>query len=143
MGSTFVYERAVKFDDCDPAGIVFFANHFRFCHEAMEAFFDQLPIRYAGLIVVRKTGFPAVQAHAEYKAPLAYGDTATIAVTLEHVGNASAQFHYEIVRARDATVAAICRTTCVHTDLTTYASKPLPDDLRAHLEAHRRDARPA
>ncbi len=137
MSTVFVYERTLHFDDCDPAGIVFFANHFRFCHEAMEAFFDQLPVRYAGLIMDRKVGFPAVQAHADYKAPLRYGDTARISVTLAHVGNASADFHYDVHRKSDNVLAATVTTTCVHTDLTSYTSLPFADDLRRLMQSHR------
>lgn len=136
MGSVFTYERDIHFDDCDPAGIVFFANHFRFCHEAMEAFFGQVPDRYTGLVLKRRIGFPAVQAHAEYKAPLKYGDGMRIEVTLERVGNSSASFRYLMYRTSDGTLAAEVKTTCVHAALETYTSTPFTDDLRALLTKH-------
>ena len=43
------YERPIRFDDVDAAGIVFFGRYAAFCHEAMEAFFDAVEGGYAYL----------------------------------------------------------------------------------------------
>ena len=37
--AVIVYERPVRFDEVDPAGIVFFARFMNYAHEAMENFF--------------------------------------------------------------------------------------------------------
>ena len=38
----FVWERPIRFDEVDPAGIVFFARYANFAHEAIEGFFEDL-----------------------------------------------------------------------------------------------------
>ncbi|MFO0672802.1 MAG: acyl-CoA thioesterase [Polyangiaceae bacterium] len=85
----FVYERPVRFEDVDAAGIVFFARFLNYCHEAMEAFFGPLDGGYVRLINERHIGLPAVHLDVDYKAPLRYGDVARIEVTIPHVGRSS------------------------------------------------------
>ena len=72
------YERAVRFEEVDAAGIAFFARFFNWCHEAMERFFDGVEGGYVGLITRRKVGFPAVHTQADWRAPLRYGDVMRI-----------------------------------------------------------------
>jgi 4-hydroxybenzoyl-CoA thioesterase len=129
------HERAVRFEDVDAAGIVFFARFLNYCHEAMERFFDGIPDGYVGLIRTRKVGFPAVHVEADFRAPLRYGDVANIAVTVPRVGTTSCTFRYVFRRADGADVAAI-EHVVVSTDLTTMTKMPLPPDCRALLEAH-------
>ena len=74
------YRRPVRFEEVDAAAIVFFARYLNICHEAMESFFDELAGGYAGLILGRKVGLPAVRADAEYTAPARYGDVLVVEI---------------------------------------------------------------
>ncbi len=132
-----VYERAVKFEEVDAAGIAFFARFFNWCHEAMERFFDQLPSgSYVNLIMKRRIGFPAIHLVADWKAPLRYGDVARIETAVVKVGTTSATFRYVLTRVSDGIMAATIEHTTVATDLDTMTKRPLPDDCRKLLEAH-------
>ena len=51
-----VFEHAVRFEEVDAAGIVFFARFFNWCHEAMERFFDAITGGYVDLITRRRVG---------------------------------------------------------------------------------------
>lgn len=132
----FVFERAVRFDEVDAAGIVFFGRFIQYCHEAMERFFDGVPGGYVGLITKRRTGFPAVHLEADWKAPLRYGDAMRIEVTVPRIGTTSCTFRYRFVRASDGVEAAIIDHVTVATALDSMQKQPLPDDCRALLEAH-------
>ena len=44
-----VHERAVRFEEVDAAGIVFFGRFMEYCHEAMERFFDGVPDGYRAM----------------------------------------------------------------------------------------------
>ncbi len=132
-----VHERAVRFEEVDAAGILFFARYLTLCHDAMERFFDALPGGYVGLIVGRRIGFPAVHVEGDFTAPLRYGDTARIEVSVARVGETSCTFRYAITRASDGAAAAKIEHVTVSTALDTMQKVPLPADVRALLEAHR------
>ncbi len=132
-----VVERTVRFQDVDPAGIVFFAHFATYAHEAMEAFFDQIEGGYAGLIMRRRVGFPAVKLESEFHAPLRYGDVVRIETTIDKVGRRSAVFRYRFLRnAGDEQCVAELLHTVVITDLDAMASREMPADIRAVLVAH-------
>jgi 4-hydroxybenzoyl-CoA thioesterase len=65
----------VDFGDCDPAGIVFYANYFRWFDRCTNALFEA-----AGLPVARMfkeysiAGVPIVDTHARFFSPSRYGD---------------------------------------------------------------------
>jgi 4-hydroxybenzoyl-CoA thioesterase len=132
-----LYERAVRFEEVDAAGIAFFARFFNWCHEAMERFFDGVPGGYVSLITKRKIGFPAVHLTADWRAPLRYGDVVRIETTVMKVGTTSATFRYSLTRTSDGEHVATIDHVTVATNLDTMKKQPLPDDCRSLLEAHR------
>lgn len=127
-------ERAVRFEEVDAAGIVFFARFFGYAHEAMEAFFADVDGGYAGLIVARKVGLPAVKTAAEYASPLRYGEVVRIETTSTRIGGRSADLRY--VFACGARRVAVVTHTVVTTDLSTMRSCEMPGDVRGALERH-------
>lgn len=132
----FVHERAVRFEEVDAAGIVFFGRFLEYCHDAMERFFDGVPGGYVGLITKRRIGFPAVHVEADWRSPLRYGDTMRIEVTVPRVGTSSCTFRYRFTRAGDGAEVATIEHVTVSTALDTMQKLPLPEDCRALLEAH-------
>ncbi len=136
MKDAFVFERPVRFEDVDVAGVVFFARFLNFCHEAMEAFFGAIEGGYSHLVLVRKIGFPAVHFDIDYRSPLRYGETASITVDITKLGNKSVVLHYSMRRKGEAEIVAEGFHTCVVSDLVRLQGIFMPDDIRAHLEAH-------
>jgi 4-hydroxybenzoyl-CoA thioesterase len=130
-----VFERPVKFEEVDAANIVFFARFVTYAHEAMEHFFDALDGGYAGLILGRRVGLPAVHVEMSFSAPARYGDVLRIETRAARVGNRSAVLHYRMFLP-DGRLSAEIRHTVVTTDLSTLTSCDMPDDLRARLLAH-------
>jgi 4-hydroxybenzoyl-CoA thioesterase len=131
------YQRAVRFEEVDAAGIAFFARFFNWCHEAMERFFDGVPGGYVDLITRRRIGFPAVHLTAEWRTPLRYGDVAKIETSVTKIGTTSATFRYVLTRIADGAHVATIEHVTVATDLDAMTKRPLPDDCRALLERHR------
>lgn len=132
----FVYERHVHFEDVDAAQIVFFGRFLNYCHEAMEAMMAPLEGGYAGLVVGRRIGFPAVRVECDFEAPLRFGDRFRIEVTVEHVGNTSITFRYEFKGGAEDQLIARIRHVVVTTDLTELRKVKIPDDIRALVEKH-------
>lgn len=131
-----IFERAVRFDEVDAAGIVYFARVVGYCHEAMEAFFDGLDGGYAALIVERRIGLPAVKLEAEFHAPLRYGDRIRIETRVTRLGTKSADLLYRVHERGTEPPCAVLRHTVVTTDLASLRSCDMPSDVRALLEAH-------
>lgn len=131
-----VFDRAVRFEDVDAAGIVFFARFFHYCHDAMERFFDEIPGGYVDLITKRRVGFPAVHVEADWTSPLRYGDVARIEVSVPKIGTTSCTFRYRFTRASDGAPVALIEHVTVTSSMDTLVKVPIPDDCRALLEAH-------
>jgi 4-hydroxybenzoyl-CoA thioesterase len=131
-----LYERPVRFEEVDAAQLVFFGRFFGYCHEAMEDLFAAVDGGYVNLITVRKIGFPAVHVEADFKSPLKYGDSARIAVDVTKIGNTSATLRFTITRVKGGAHIATLTHVCAVSDLVSLRAIPIPDDVRAVLEAH-------
>ena len=130
------HERAVRFEEVDAAGILFFARFATYCHEAMELFFESLPGGYAAMIMDRKIGFPAVHVTSDFVSPIRYGDVARITGTVTKLGTTSVHFDFVVTRADDGTSVAKMSHVHVCTDLKTLTKLPFPADIRAALSKH-------
>jgi 4-hydroxybenzoyl-CoA thioesterase len=130
------YERPVRFEEVDAAGIVFFGRFSNYCHDAMERFFDAIPGGYSGLIMERKIGFPAVHVTSDFRAPIRYGDIARITGTVTKLGTTACHFSFAVTRAKDGVDVATMSHVHVCTDITTMRKLPFPADVRAALAAH-------
>ena len=84
------------------AGIVHFANFFRYMEAAEHAF-----LRSLGLSVVMeyegvKYGLPRVSASCDYLHPARFGETLTIAVAVEKLGRSSIAYTFDFSRDEEA-----------------------------------------
>lgn len=148
MASTFVYERRVEFADTDTAGVVHFTNLLRYLEEAEHAFYRSL-----GLSGYERTGdgvfgLPRVAVRCDYRAPIGYGETVRIGLSVEEVGTGSIRYAAvfrgtgereaeEIARA-EMTVASVSRRT----DEDRWRGTPLPAAFRERIETAPDEAPP-
>jgi 4-hydroxybenzoyl-CoA thioesterase len=130
------FERSVRFEEVDAAGIVFFAHFLGYAHEAMEHFFGGLDGGYCRLIVERKIGLPAVKVEMSFVSPVRYGERLRIETTTTRLGTRSATLRYRMVRAASGELCADVEHTVVTTDLACMRSCAMPDDVRAVFAAH-------
>ena len=121
----------VRFGDVDHAGIVFYPKFFIYFHEAFERFFDDGHVAYERLIGARRIGFPTVHIETDFKAPLKYGDSLDIELSVSKVGGKSAVFQYVGYRHRDGKLAVTALITCACVDMDKFEALTIPDDLRA------------
>jgi 4-hydroxybenzoyl-CoA thioesterase len=139
------FERPIKFEEVDAANIVFFARFVTYAHEAMEHFFGALDGGYAGLVLERRIGLPAVHVEIAFTAPARYGDVLRIETRVARVGNRSAVLWYRMHHAGrgrhaqtegDLRLACELKHTVVTTDLRSLTSCDMPADMRALFLAH-------
>ena len=130
------FERPIKFEEVDAANIVFFARFVTYAHEAMENFFAALDGGYAGIILRRRVGFPAVHVEIDFSSPARYGDVLRIETSVLKLGNKSAVLHYKMLNSVSGAMVCDLKHTVVTTDLDALKGCEMPADVRALLQAH-------
>jgi len=78
-GRVFVFHRSISFGDCDPAGIAFYPNFYRWFDEAVHALMSDIGWGW------RRTadelgwlGLPAAEASARFIRPVTHGQTVRV-----------------------------------------------------------------
>ena len=132
---SFTFATPVRFADVDHAGIVYYPRFFHMFHLAFEELWRTRigPKAYSELIDRDRIGFPAVKAECEFKAPLRFGDTAEIEVTVSRMGAKSITFRYRIYKQAPRTLAAEGSVVCAVVDLARFVATPVPDRVVAML----------
>ncbi|ATS18184.1 acyl-CoA thioesterase [Synechococcus sp. PCC 6717] len=131
------YECRVHFGDTDAAGVVYFANVLRFCHEAYENLLQQLGVDLrqffsgSGLIV------PITDAQIRFLKPLYCGDRLRIIVTPEAVDGSRFQLGYRVLSS-EADCVAVAQTHHVCLALPERHKAPLPPPLADWLTSEMR-----
>lgn len=130
----FEYERIVRFQDTDAAGVVYFTAVLDMCHEAYEASLAIAGIRLReffssqGIVAV-----PIVHAEVDFSQPLFCGDRLTIELQPRTTSTNSFELEYQVYSV-DTDPAAIARTRHVCIEPRSRAKQPLPNDLRHWLK---------
>ena len=134
----FVAQRAVRFSDCDPAGIVFFPQYLVMLNGVVEQWFDDaLHIPYAHLIGARRLGLPTVRLEVDFTAVSRHGDTLAWRVQVEKLGRSSLTLRHECLGGEGSDPALRLRAlqVIVCTSLLTHKPQTLPEDVRAAIES--------
>ena len=99
-----VYTVKVEFGDCDPAGIVWFPNFFRWIDAASRHFFVQcgVPPWHETEKTLGVIGTPLVDTKAKFIASASYGDTLDIHTTIGEWRTKSFVQRYRVTRGGDA-----------------------------------------
>jgi 4-hydroxybenzoyl-CoA thioesterase len=86
----FESKKLIRFQHCDPAGIVFYPQYFVLFHELIEDWFnDGLEVNYADLISVQRLGVPTVRIECDFVAASAIGDTLQLRLAVRRIGTSS------------------------------------------------------
>lgn len=135
MSAAFRTTRRVEFADTDMAGIVHFANFFRYMESAEVDFLLARGMSVHMDWEGRGIGFPRVSASCDYLRPARFGDMLSVAVVLEKVGSKSVTYAFEFTH--DEELIARGRITCVCcrvNDDGSFVSVEIPADLRKRLQ---------
>jgi len=137
----FVYHDMVQFSDTDMAGIVHFANFFRYVERAEHAFYRSLGL---GIVERRehvpdgeRVGWPRVHASCDYISPLRFEDPIEVELLLEEIRTRSLKYLFR-VRKKDGTLTAEghMATVCVRKDKATGKMRAveIPERIRSKIE---------
>ena len=82
--------------DCDPAGIMYFGNFFKYFEIAEEELFASLGLSRAKIFEERKIGFPRVETWARFRKPAAHGTTLDVTLWIEKRTEKSLLYCFEV-----------------------------------------------
>jgi 4-hydroxybenzoyl-CoA thioesterase/acyl-CoA thioester hydrolase len=136
MPKTFTHSRSVQFCETDMAGVMHFANYFRFMEEAEHAFWRSL-----GESVHTRRGdtlisWPRAAASCDFLAPLRFEDEVTLHVTLAELGPKSVTLEFEFESAGRLVARGRTRAVCCRIEGGQFESLPIPADLRDKLRPY-------
>ena len=134
MAHEFKWVLRVPFADTDMAGIVHFANFFRYMEAAETDFLHALGMSVSWAAGGQRYGFPRVSVACDFKRPVRFEDVLEIAVTVEEVGRKSVRYRFDFARGgQEVAVGRITAVYCRHAPDRGMESLEIPAELRAKL----------
>ncbi|MCT2588873.1 acyl-CoA thioesterase [Streptomyces sp. N2-109] len=131
----FAVERLIRFQHCDPAGIVFYPQYLFMVNELLEDWFEEhLGIDYGAMFTERRIGIPTVRLECDFLGPSRVGDRVRFSVRLQRIGSSSFELQYLCVGAKEGDIRVRMRAVLVFLSLTSHNSLPVPEDIRAAME---------
>jgi YbgC/YbaW family acyl-CoA thioester hydrolase len=126
--------RRVQFSETDMAGVMHFANYFRWLEEVEHAFF-----RERGLSIVMphegsRLSWPRVAASCEYTGPLHFEDEIELRLRLTRVGTKSLSYEVRFLKAGQLAALGKITSVCVLIQDHAFAPIPIPPAIREKLE---------
>jgi|694.fasta_scaffold13855_10 1,4-dihydroxy-2-naphthoyl-CoA hydrolase len=134
----FTYYYTVRFQDTDAAGVVYFANILRICHEAYEVSLAASGINLKSFFTNPSVAFPIVHANVDFLRPMYCGDNLMISLLAEKIGLDKFEITYEIIIDEVVVAKAITRHVCI--DTSSRNKLELPNYMNHWLETNHRDA---
>ena len=133
VAPAFTHRIEVRFRDCDAMGHVNNAVYFTYFEQARAVLAETLGLRRE----LARTGLGVILAHAscDYKAQVVFGDQVDVGMRVAAVGRTSFTSEFEVRRVRDEAVVAAGRSVQAVFDYAAGRTAPVPDGLRAKLEA--------
>jgi 4-hydroxybenzoyl-CoA thioesterase len=121
----FIRPRAIRFRDCDPAGILFYPHGFAIANDHVEDWFaDALSDDFRTMQLADGRGVPTVAISAQFLRPCRIGDVLTLRMGVRRLGRSSVSVEIEALLDGEPhfTVAA----TLVHSDKRAEPMRAIP-----------------
>ncbi|RMF71169.1 MAG: acyl-CoA thioesterase [Acidobacteria bacterium] len=128
------FEMAVRFQDVDAAGVIFFARALEYCSDALFELIERAGFPGRRMFVEREFVTPVKHAEAHYVRPLRYGDRVAITIPLARVRESDFTLGYRLTRASDGEPAVVGAIHQVCVDPGTFSRIPIPGEFRTVLD---------
>jgi acyl-CoA thioester hydrolase len=130
MSEEFRHRLRVRYGECDPQGVVYFARYPFYVDIGMTELWRERIGPYNDMV---EAGSDMVVAEMtlRYRGPAVFDDELDVVLVVEKLGETSLTCAFRIERAGDVLVEGSIRQVCI--DPSTKSKKPLPPDVRAAL----------
>lgn len=134
MSDIFTIKRTVQFSETDMAGVLHFANYYRYMEEAEHALW-----RSVGECVLAREGdlelsWPRVATACEYTSPARFEDELDLSVTVPRIGERSVTYAVEFRRNSERIAAGTIKAVCCDIKDGRFAPISIPPRIRELLE---------
>lgn len=123
----------VYYEDTDAAGVVYYANYFKFCERGRTEWLRQGGFDQAQLKAERELAFVVRRAAGDFLIPAELDDALEIHTRIAKLGRASIDFDQQIMRGELVLFRAQVSVACVNWAVRKPA--PIPEDIRNAMKA--------
>jgi len=128
---SFVSERAIRFAECDPAGIVYFPRFLEMVNDLTEDWFDQaLGVPFDPLHFERQLGVPVVNTRIEFLKACRLGERLALELAIVSLGRSSIVLRVRGLVGSEERIRLRHKLAMVSMKTMPYRATPIPEDLR-------------
>lgn len=129
----FERNELIRFQHCDPAGIVFYPRYVEMINATVEDWFAAIGLPFAEIHITRNVAIPVVSLSVEFQMPSRLGEFVTFSLTLERLGTSSAKLSLSARCGDQARLQA--SLTLVHIDKADMRPRPWPEEFRVAMSS--------
>ncbi|MBI2149993.1 MAG: acyl-CoA thioesterase [Acidobacteria bacterium] len=120
--------------DSDAAGIVFYANYFRFIEQAEEELFRSAGANRAALLKDNHVWMPRVETYAKFIQPIPLGAAVRVRLHPQLKGEKTVRYDFQFLDdgAREKIAEGYITVVCV--DAARFKATPIPDAIRSVIK---------
>jgi 4-hydroxybenzoyl-CoA thioesterase/acyl-CoA thioester hydrolase len=112
MTMTYRTKRRVEFCDTDMAGLIHFANYFRYMESAEIEMLRSLGLSVTMAWEGQHISFPRVSASCDFVRPVRFEDLLDVVVSVRHLGRKSVTYGFEFFKGEELVargqISAVC-----------------------------------
>jgi 4-hydroxybenzoyl-CoA thioesterase len=128
----FERSKLIRFQHCDPAGIVFYPRYVEMINELIEDWFAEVVgISFAQIHITYNVAIPVAALSVDFRAPSRLGQVLIFSASLNHLGTSSATFDIS-ARCAEA-LCLVAKLTVVFIGKDDMRPRPWPNDFRTGM----------
>lgn len=136
MPQAFRHRLRVRFNECDPQGVVFYANYLMYVDVAMTELWREAAGGYDAM-VASGTDVMVAEAQLRYRESARFDDELDVLIRVTRLGTTSVVFGFALERAADGALLVEGELRQVFVDGSTYEKRDIPERIREGLEGYR------
>ncbi len=135
MPSEFSIVRQVEFAETDMAGIMHFANFFRWMEACETALYRSLGLPLVSFVPGQIVGWPRVNVSCSFRSPLRFNDTVEVKLFVKKLTTRSVTYVFHFRKEGELVAQGEITAVCVGADARGgMVAQPIPADVRAQLQ---------
>ena len=129
----FSITHRVQFSETDMAGVVHFANYFRWMEMVEHAFFRSLGLSVMMTHEAIEIGWPRVACSCEFFGPAKFEDEITLKLRVVKVGGKSLSYEVDFLKGETPLAKGKLTSVCVALEDAAFKAIAIPDSMRVKL----------